>query len=377
VYNQSQSTRQSYQPSSTYKPAQQWSQATPSPRLDSDFQDQMLQFMSNMEQTMKSQGQTMTSLAQTMTSLNQTMNSHSQAIAKLEVQMRQMANTINKREEGTLPSQPVANPKGHYMVEGGTSHHQQVLAITTLQSGRRAGNHVQENEYKQLATPQNLQKKKSKQEKTKASSSFAPTPEMPYEPQAPFSKRLKAPSHFGKEGEKIQDMMEVFKQVKINLPLLDAIKQVPAYAKFLKNLCTQKRRTRANTPKKVFLTKQVSSILQHSLPPKFKDPRAPIISCIIGDHKIDKALLDLGAEVNLLPYSVYLQLGLGELKPTPIILQLADQSIKKLRGIIEDVIIQVDNFYFPVDFIVLDTELVANPTKMIPVILGHPFLSYN
>jgi hypothetical protein len=66
---------------------------------------------------------------------------------------------------------------------------------------------------------------------------------------------------------------------------------------------------------------------------------------------------------------------LGELKPTPIILQLADQSIKKPRGIIEDVIIQVDNFYFSVNFIVLDTEPVANPTKMIPVILGLPFLT--
>jgi hypothetical protein len=175
--------------------------------------------------------------------------------------MGQMANTLNKREDGTLPSQPVANPKGHYMVEGGTSHHQQVLAITTLRSGRRVDNHVQENEDKQPATLQNLQKEKGKQERTEASSSSAPTPEMPYEPQAPFPKRLKAPFHFGKQGEKIQDMMEVFKQVKINLPLLDAIKQVPAYAKFLKDLCTQKRQTRANTPKKVFFTEQVSSII--------------------------------------------------------------------------------------------------------------------
>jgi uncharacterized coiled-coil protein SlyX len=85
--------------------------------LDSDFQDQMFQFMSSMEQTMKSQGQTVTSLAQTVTFLNQTMNSHSQTIAKLEVQMGQMANTHNKREEGKLPSQPVANPRGHYIVE--------------------------------------------------------------------------------------------------------------------------------------------------------------------------------------------------------------------------------------------------------------------
>ncbi len=168
--------------------------------------------------------------------------------------MGQMANTLNKREDGTLPSQPVANPKGHYMVEGNTSHHQQVQAITTLRSGRRVDNYVQEKVDEQTEIPQNLQKDKGKQVNIEASSSSAPTLEIPYEPQVPFPERLKAPSHFGKQGEKIQDMMEVFKQVKINLPLLDAIKQVPAYAKFLKDLCTQKRRTRANTPKKVSLT---------------------------------------------------------------------------------------------------------------------------
>jgi len=76
-----------------------------------------------------------------------------QSIAKLEVQMGQMANTLNKSEDGRLPSQPVANPKGHYMVEGGTSDHQQVLDITTLRSGRRVDNHVQEKEDEQPATP--------------------------------------------------------------------------------------------------------------------------------------------------------------------------------------------------------------------------------
>jgi hypothetical protein len=108
---------------------------------------------------------------------------------------------------------------------------------------------------------------------------------------------------------------------------------------------------------------------------KFNDPEAPTISCIIGQKEIDKALLDLGARVNLLPYSVYQQLGLGELKPTTVILQLADRSIKKPRGIVEDVIIKVDKFFFPVDFIVLDTEPVPHPERLIPIILGHPFLA--
>jgi len=72
---------------------------------------------------------------------------------------------------------------------------------------------------------------------------------------------------------------------------------------------------------------------------------------------------------------MYQQLGLGELKPTTVILQLANRSIKKPRGVIEDVIIKLDKFFFPVDFIVLDTEPVPNLEKLIPVILGRPFLA--
>jgi hypothetical protein len=79
--------------------------------------------------------------------------------------------------------------------------------------------------------------------------------------------------------------------------------------------------------------------------------------------------------VNLLPYSVYLQLRLGELKPTSMTLQLADRSVKLPQGIVEDVLIKVDKFYFPVDFIVLDTEPVQVIRSEIPVILGRPFLT--
>jgi hypothetical protein len=82
----------------------------------------------------------------------------------------------------------------------------------------------------------------------------------------------------------------------------------------------------------------------------------------------------MGASVNLLPYLVYLQLRLGELKPTSMTLQLADRSVKRPWGIIEDVLIKVDKFYLPMDFIVIDTEPVHNVGSQIPVILGRPFL---
>ena len=79
--------------------------------------------------------------------------------------------------------------------------------------------------------------------------------------------------------------------------------------------------------------------------------------------------------MNLMPYLVYLQLGLGELKPKTMTLQLADRSVKIPRGIVDDVLIKVDAFYFPVDFVVLDTEPALNASTQIHVILSHPFLA--
>ena len=168
-------------------------------------------------------------------------------------------------------------------------------------------------------------------------------------------------------------ILEVLRQVKVNIPLLDIIKQVPAYAKFLKDLCTIKKGL--GIEKKAFLTEQVSAIIQSKNPVKYKDPGSPTISVNIGGTCIDKALLDLGASVNLLSYSVYKQLGLGELKPTNITLSLADRSVKIPKGIVEDVLVKVDKFYYPVDFVVLDTEPIANGPNHVPIILGRPFLA--
>ena len=108
---------------------------------------------------------------------------------------------------------------------------------------------------------------------------------------------------------------------------------------------------------------------------KYKDPGCLTISVNIGGICVEKALLDLGASVNLLPYSMYRQLGLGELKPTSITLSLTDRSIKIPKGTMEDVLIQVDKFYYPVDFVVLDTEPAAARANYVPIILGRPFLA--
>ena len=169
------------------------------------------------------------------------------------------------------------------------------------------------------------------------------------------------------------EVLEVLGQVKVNIPLLDMIKQVPTYAKLLKDLCTVKRGL--NVDKKAFLTEQVSSIIKCKNLVKYKDPGCPTISMNIGGTCVEKALLDLGASVNLLPYSVYKKLGLGELKLTSIILSLADRSIKIPKGTVEDVLIQVDKFYYPVDFVVLDTEPIVVGANYVPIILGRPLLA--
>ena len=118
----------------------------------------------------------------------------------------------------------------------------------------------------------------------------------------------------------------------------------------------------------------MSTVLQHQTPPKLKDPGTPIISCVIGNITVERALLDLGASVNILPGFFYDKFGLKEMKPTPMTLQLADRSIKVPRGILENVLVKVEDCYFPVDFVILDMEGVDS-IRQTPIILGRPFLA--
>ncbi|XP_068315024.1 uncharacterized protein, partial [Pyrus communis] len=117
---------------------------------------------------------------------------------------------------------------------------------------------------------------------------------------------------------------DILSKVNVNLPLLDVIRNMPAYGKFFKELNNYKRKYGPH--EKVVVSENVSAVLQRKLPPKLKDPGSFSINITIGDKKVEKAMLDLGASINLMPYFVYLQLGLGELKATTISLQLADRS---------------------------------------------------
>ena len=281
-----------------------------------------------------------------------------------------------QQEKGKLPSQTIQNPQGQNSVRvSGTSDvtFEHCKDVTTLRSGKTIDKTIKPKE-----TTKDLQNEPLRDDEVSDKPHVPRTNVVEVEsekdktshvPPAPYPYRLRAPKKVNNHFE----IYELFKQVKVNILLLDAIKKIPSYAKFLKDLYTVKRKLGVNND--AFMTEQSTSLIRNNLPPKYKDPGSPTISIVVGNSKLGHALVDLGVSVSLLPYSVYVELGLGDLEPTNITLQLANRSVKTPKGIVKDVLVQVDKFYFPVDFVVLDTQPVVNQGTQFPVILGRPFLA--
>ena len=228
----------------------------------------------------------------------------------LQSSISRLSNQQQGPEKGKFPSQTQQNPRGMHEIGSASDPNariDEVKAVVTLRSGREL----------RPAVP-DLAKKAPTVVETEEEVKHSVPP--------PFPQALRK----RKNSVNQTKILEVLWQVKVNIPLLDMIKQVPTYAKFLKDLCTVKRGFNEN--KKSFLTEQVSAIIECRTLVKYKDLGCPTISVNIGGICVEKALLDLGASVNLLPFSMYQQLGLGEVKPTTITLSLADRSIKIPKG---------------------------------------------
>ncbi|XP_042041311.1 uncharacterized protein LOC121786748 [Salvia splendens] len=190
-------------------------------------------------------------------------------------------------------------------------------------------------------------------------------PAPPAEVKIPFPQRVqkkKLDDHFSR-------FLDIFRKVNINIPLVEALQQMPTYAKFLKDVLSKKKKwTDYET---VNISENCRAIIQKKLPAKLKDPGSFNISCVIGNDRQTKALCDLGASINLMPLSFFRKMKIGTLKPTTITLQMADRTVTYPKGIVEDVLLMVHDFIFPVDFVVLDMEEDVN----VPLILGRPFLA--
>ncbi|XP_070020563.1 uncharacterized protein [Nicotiana sylvestris] len=182
-------------------------------------------------------------------------------------------------------------------------------------------------------------------------------------PPPPYPQRL-AKKNRENQFKKFIDMM---KSLLINSPLVEALEQMSGYAKFTYDLVTKKRSMNCETIK---TTHQVSAIV-HSMTPKLEDPGAFTIPCIIGIAEFAKVLCDLGASINLMPYSVYKTLGIRKPRTTSMRLQMADRTMKRPLGVIEDVLVRCDTLILLADFIILDCEV----NYKVPIILGRPFLT--
>ena len=160
----------------------------------------------------------------------------------------------------------------------------------------------------------------------------------------------------------------MLKQLSINIPLVEALEQLPGYAKFMKDVVTKKRSVTFEGDDRM---QNCSCIAIRSLVQKKEDPGAFSIPCTVGSLHFVKALCDLWASVNLMPLSIYKNLGLGDPKPTSMRLLIAYRTVKRPIGILQDVLVKVKSFIFLAYFVILDCVVDFEVT----IILGRPFLA--
>ncbi|CAN6725983.1 unnamed protein product [Malus baccata var. baccata] len=253
------------------------------------------------------------------------MQNQDKRVDQMEKQIGQIVEFVGQfREQGKLPSSTVVNPKGGF----------ESAKAMSLRSGKQLGSDPQpsnsrSNEVEELI----IEKEEQSTSTARVETSL---------PQAP--KALK-PSN--------------------------SANKVPRYAKFLKELCTTRKRISSKEVVKV--SENVSAVLQRKLPTKCKDLGSFTIPCVIGNTRFESAMFDLGASINVMPYSIYASMHLGELKKDGVIIQLADRSNAYPKGVLEDVLGQVNHLIFPADFYVLEMdESDHSPTS--PILLGRPFM---
>ncbi|XP_070047531.1 uncharacterized protein [Nicotiana tomentosiformis] len=254
---------------------------------------------------------------------NAQLASHDTSIRNLKVQLGQISQVLNTRPKGALSSDTVVNPKG-----GNTGH---AMAVTTrsercgvastsnqrrhvgddvlVQDDDEISNDIQSNEEARIDIDENMEEMEEEVNPSREHVTDMPEPVVPKakvpmsSPPYPYPQRL-AKQNNENQFKKFIDMM---KSLSINVPLVEALEQMLIYAKFMKDLVTKKRSTNCETIK---MTHQVSAMV-HSMAPKLEDPGTFTTPCTIGSADFAKALCDLGASINLMPYSVFKTSGIG------------------------------------------------------------------
>ncbi|CAN6725365.1 unnamed protein product [Malus baccata var. baccata] len=249
---------------------------------------------------------------QLLTTMAQGMQNQAKEVNELKKQMGQMAEFFGQfRENGKLPSTTLVNPKGGF---------ESAKAIT-LRSGKEVRNkedekiqlEEEENTYPTAGVPSPMpQPPKTSPPSTLGKNVPNVVISNTNLPNVPFPRRFAQ----SKKEESEKDILDTFRKVQVNIPLLDAIKQVPRF---------------------------------------------------------EQCMLDLGASINVMPYSIYASMNLGALKQYGVIIQLADRSNAYPKGVLEDVLVLVNHLIFPADFYVLEMEDSSHAPSL-PILLGRPFM---
>nr|GFA38978.1 reverse transcriptase domain-containing protein [Tanacetum cinerariifolium] len=303
-------------------------------------------------------------------SIQTSLSNQTNKIKNMMASLLQM-NTASTSSSGTIPSNTIANPKGD------------LKAITTRSGVSYDGPSmpplVVENEpevTKDTVNPTNNRTTKDVQPQVVQSKpvTFKPanTPVSASKPNPkasiPYPSRRNDERNREKAKDQIEKFYQIFKDMSFEISFADALILIPKFASTLKTLIRNKEKLSemARTP----LNERCSAVLLKKLPEKLGDPGKFLISCDFSCMAKCLALVDLGASINLVPYSVWKKLSLPELTPTCMNLKLADHSISRPVGIAEDVYVKVGSFYFSADFVVVDFD--TDPR--VPLILGRSFL---
>uniref|UniRef100_A0A1S3X277 Aspartic peptidase DDI1-type domain-containing protein n=1 Tax=Nicotiana tabacum TaxID=4097 RepID=A0A1S3X277_TOBAC len=244
---------------------------------------------------------------------------------------------------------PYSRPQGYNNQQQGYHPPQQQhggrqddgLTDVTVQPAQEEKNTKQETEKVAEAVEEPVVEIVAKKEKSQVIGKKRPPP--------PFPQRL---AKHQKE-EQYKKFFEMLKQIQVNIPLIEALKEMPGYAKMMKDLMS--RKVDFQDLATVTLTQTCSAVVTRPVAEKLSDPGSFTIPCTIGNFAFAKALCDLGASISLMPLVIYKRLGIRRARPTSMFLQLADRTVKRPFGILDDVLIQVD--------------------EEIPIILGRPFLA--
>ncbi|XP_016178352.1 uncharacterized protein LOC107620740 [Arachis ipaensis] len=295
------------------------------------------------------------------------MSSIADILSRLVLPPTNNTNTNQASSSSNLPSQPLSNPKDSInaiTLRSGTTVEEVepkpiMLAddIPNVEVGKTM--EIDEDEKEEEVVNEEEEQLRAKEPKRKSN----------LEEQIPIP-FLTLAKKAKKHEELDPNIVKIFKNVEINIPLFDAIHQVPKYAKFLKDVCTHKDKIGGLGMN--LLGNSVSSVMDNFLE-KYSDPGPCLVSCMIGEIQLKDCMYDLGSCVSIMPLSIYEKLNLAPLKRSGARFVLADKSIILVVGITENVLVKIQDLIFPVDFHILETPPI-DLDRPSSILLGKPFL---